>query len=168
MAQSLHATVIPPLTHALKALATILAKAEAHAAAHKIDPAALLQARLFPDMFHLTRQVQVTCDLAKAAACRLGSREISAHADTETSFGDLQARIAKVIDLLAEVKPEDVDGGDNRTITFKVGPREMSFSGADYVTRWVNPNFYFHLTAAYAILRHNGLPLSKSEYLGLA
>jgi hypothetical protein len=166
MPLSLHAASIPQLVHALKALDGVLDKAEHHANALKLDHDALLKARLYPDMFHLTRQVQIACDMAKAGACRLAGREVPSHPDTEASFADLKARIAKVIDLLAAIPAAEIDGQEARVITIKVAGQEMSFAGADYLVRWVNPNFYFHLTAAYAILRHNGVPLGKGDYLG--
>lgn len=166
MPLSLHAASVPVLSHTLKALAAVLEKAEAHATALRIDPNALLQARLFPDMFPLTRQVQITCDMAKGAACRLAQMEIPVHADTETTFQELQARIQKVLDLLASIPASAIDGGEERTITIKVAGQEMSFSGGDYLLRWVNPNVFFHATTAYAILRHNGVPLGKRDFLG--
>ncbi len=168
MPLSLHAAAIPQLTHALKALGAVLDKAEAHATALRIEPNALLQARLFPDMFALARQVQIACDMAKAGSCRLAQMEVPSHPDTETTFQELQARIAKVQALLGSIPASAIDGGEDRMVTIKVAGREMSFSGADYLIRWVLPNFYFHVTAAYAILRHNGVPLGKGDYLGAA
>ncbi len=166
MSLSLHANSIPPLAKGLTALAGVLRKAEAHASAHKIDPEALLKARLYPDMFHMTRQVQIACDMAKGGACRLAGRDVPSHPDTEASFSELQDRIKKVLELLDSIRPDEIDGQEGRTITLKVGPRELSFVGRDYPTAWVFPNFYFHLTAAYAILRHNGVPIGKGDYLG--
>jgi uncharacterized protein len=168
MSLSLHAASIPILTHSLKALAAVLEKAEAHATALRIDPNALLHARLFPDMFHMMRQVQIACDMAKGGACRLAQMEIPSHPDTEASFQELQVRIQKVLDLLASIPASAIDGGEDRTVTIKVAGQEMSFKGSDYLTRWVNPNFFFHVTTAYNILRHNGVPLGKGDYLGRA
>ena len=135
MPLSLHAASVPVLSHTLKALGAVLDKAEAHATALRIDPNALLQARLFPDMFPLTRQVQITCDMAKGAACRLAQMDIPVHADTETTFQELQARIQRVLDLLASIPASAIDGGEDRTVTIKVAGQEMSFSGADYLLR---------------------------------
>jgi hypothetical protein len=168
MSISLHAASVPVLTHSLKALAAVLEKAETHATALRIDPNALLQARLFPDMFHMTRQVQIACDMAKGGACRLAQMEVPSHPDTEASFQELQARIQKVLDLLASIPASAIDGGEDRTVTIKVAGQEMSFKGADYLLRWVNPNFFFHVSTVYAILRHNGVPLGKGDYLGRA
>jgi uncharacterized protein len=168
MPLSLHAAAVPPLLRSLKALSAVLAKAEAHATALKLDHDALLKARLYPDMFHMTRQVQIACDMAKGAACRLAGREVPSHPDTETSFAELQARIAKVIELLQSIPAGEIDGQEERAITIKVAGQDMHFKGADYLVNWVNPNVYFHLTVAYAILRHNGVPLGKGDYLGRA
>ncbi|MGL4440020.1 MAG: DUF1993 domain-containing protein [Bosea sp. (in: a-proteobacteria)] len=165
---TMHAASIPVLTHSLKALATVLEKAEAHATALRIDPNALLHARLYPDMFHMMRQVQIACDMAKGGACRMAQMEIPSHPDTEATFQELLARIQKVLDLLASIPASAIDGGEDRMITIKVAGQEMSFKGADYLTRWVNPNFFFHVTTAYNILRHNGVPLGKGDYLGRA
>jgi hypothetical protein len=166
MPLSLHAASVPVLVHSLTALSALLAKAEAHATAQRIDPNALLQARLYPDMFPLARQVQIACDMAKAGGCRLAQMEVPSHPDTETTFPELQARVQKVIDLLKNIPASAIDGGEDRIVTLKVAGNEMSFTGADYLVRWVNPNFFFHLTTAYALLRHNGLPIGKRDYLG--
>ncbi len=168
MPLSLHAAAVPQLVRSLKALSGVLAKAESHANALKLDHDALLKARLFPDMFHMTRQVQIACDMAKAGACRLAGREVPSHPDTEASFAELQARIAKVVELLESIPASEIDGQEARSIVIKVAGQEMTFTGADYLVSWLNPNFYFHATTAYAILRHNGVPLGKGDYLGRA
>jgi uncharacterized protein len=168
MSLSLYAASVPVLTHSLKALAAVLEKAETHATALRIDPSALLHARLYPDMFHMMRQVQIACDMAKGGACRLAQMDIPSHPDTEASFQELQGRIQKVLDLLASIPASAIDGGEDRTVTIKVAGQEMNFKGSDYLTRWVNPNFFFHVTTAYNILRHNGVPLGKGDYLGRA
>ncbi|MFO1173743.1 MAG: DUF1993 domain-containing protein [Paracoccaceae bacterium] len=162
---ALYDEFVPPLSHALKGLSAILAKAEAHAEAKKIDPSVLLSARLYPDMFAFTRQVQVACDQARRAIARLKGQEPESVPDTETTFADLRARIAGTVAALEAVKPGDFDGAEARTITFKAGPAEMSFKGLDYIRSWILPNFYFHKTAAYAILRHNGVELGKADFL---
>lgn len=166
MSLSLHAMTVPPLKRSLRALSAILARAEKHAAAHKVEPEALLKARLYPDMFHLIRQVQIACDMAKAGVCRMAGREVPSHPDTETTFAELQARIARVIELIDGIPAAEIDNHPERPITIKVAGRELNFVARDYLSAWLNPNFYFHVTAAYAILRHNGVPIGKGDYLG--
>lgn len=163
---SLYEEFVPPLAHSLSALSRVLEKAEAHAVNRKIDQAVFLGARLYPDMFPLTRQVQIACDQARRGAIRLKGGEPESVPDTEASFADLRARITRTIDALNALKPADFDGAEGRTVTFKAGPREISFTGADYIRRWIVPNYYFHATAAYAILRHNGVELGKADFLG--
>lgn len=154
------------LSHSLKALSGILTKAETHCADHKIDPAVMLSARLFPNMLPLTRQVMIACDHAKGAAARLSGQENPSFADTETSFAELQARIQKTLDFIATVPAKAFEDADTRTISFKAGPREMNMSGAEYLALYALPNFYFHVTTAYNILRHNGVDIGKRDYLG--
>jgi uncharacterized protein len=157
---------IPHLTHYLKALSAVLKKAEAHCAAKKIDPNALLNARLFPDMLPLTRQVQIACDFAKGAAARLAGVAVPSYADTEASFADLQARIAKTLEFVGSFKKDQYADAATRSVTIKVAGQEMSMPGSDYLNSFVLPNFYFHVTTAYNILRHNGLELGKADYMG--
>jgi hypothetical protein len=156
---------VPVFTHFLKSLQAILKKAEAHCTAKKIDPAVLLQARLFPDMFALTRQVQIASDAAKGACARLAGMAIPSFPDEEKSFEELQARIARTIDFMAGLKKDQFEGADTRDIHIKAGPRELDFKGAAFLETWAKPNFYFHLTTAYAILRHNGVELGKPDFL---
>lgn len=163
---SLYDEYVPPLSHGLRALSNVLKKAEAHCAARKLDAAVFLNARLYPDMFPLTRQVQIACDQARRGAVRLSGGEPASVPDSEATFAELQARIAATIAGLAALKPADMDGAEDRTVTFKAGPRDMSFKGADYIRYWILPNFYFHSTTAYAILRHNGVELGKTDFLG--
>jgi hypothetical protein len=157
---------VPVLAHSLKALSTILKKAEAHCQAKKIDPNVLLQARLYPDMFPLTRQVQIACDFAKGAAARLAGAEVPSYTDEEKSFADLQARIARTQDFITTFKSDQFKDAATRTVSLKLGGQEMSFTGAEYLNRVVLPNFYFHLATAYGILRHNGVELGKGDFLG--
>lgn len=152
----------------LKALSHVLTKAEANAAERKIEPAVLLGARLAPDMLNLTKQVQIATDHAKGAASRLAGRDVPKFDDNEQSFADLQARIAKTLAHLATFKEADFEGGATRQIDIKAGPRELSFQGAQYLLGYATPNFYFHLTTAYAILRHNGIPLGKADFFGVS
>ena len=156
---------VPVFTHFLGSLSAILKKAEAHCAAKKIDPAVILNARLFPDMFALTRQVQIASDAAKGAGARLAGIAVPSWPDEEKTFEDLQARIAKTIDFLAGLKKEQFDGAETRDIHIKAGPRELDFKGAAFLETWAKPNFFFHLTTAYAILRHSGIELGKPDFL---
>jgi hypothetical protein len=162
----MHAAVVAPFTQALVALAGVLDKGASHAAALKIEPTVLLNARLYPDMFPLVRQVQIACDMVKGGVCRIAGQEIPSHPDTETTFEQLRGRIDKVVDLARSIPPAAFDGAESRPITIKVAGQELHFTGQDYLLRWLNPNIYFHLTTAYAILRHNGVPVGKGDYLG--
>ncbi len=157
---------IPVLSHYLKSLSAILKKAEAHCEARKIDPNALLTARLFPDMLPLTRQVQIACDFAKGCGARLAGVAVPSYEDTEKTFAELQARIAKTLDFIATFKKEQLAGADVRLVTIKAGGQDKSMSGTEYLSSFVLPNFYFHVTTAYNILRHNGLELGKGDYMG--
>ena len=167
MSISIYQASIPTLLHTLRAVSAILDKAAAHCEARKIDPTVLVNYRLAPDMFPLSRQIQIMADQAKGLAARLTGTEIPSFADTETSFADLKARIAKTIDYVQSFSPAQFDGAQTRTISFKAGPTELSFTGQDYVFKWVFPNFYFHATATYAILRHAGVEVGKRDFLGM-
>ncbi len=167
MTLSMYQASIPAFTQVLTALSGVLDKAEAHATAKKIDPAVLLATRLSPDMFPLSRQVQIACDFAKGTAARLSGVENPAYADTETSFADLRARIAKTVGFLGSVLAATIDGTEDKDITMKVGPQEMHFKGQPYLVNFALPNFYFHATTAYAILRANGVELGKGDFLGM-
>ena len=158
-------TSVPVFVHFLKSLSSILKKAEAHCEAKKIDPAVLLGMRLYPDMLALTRQVQIATDSAKGAGARLAGIAVPSFADDEKTFADLQARIAKTIDFLGTLTKEQFAGAATRAISFKAGSREMNFTGGEYLEIWAKPNFFFHVTTAYAILRHNGLDIGKPDYL---
>jgi hypothetical protein len=149
----------------LNALAALLTKAEAHCAERKIDPAVLCAARLFPDMFPLTRQVMIATDHAKAASARLTGTENPRFEDVETTMPDLRARIDKTVAFIREFDDAAFTGAEDRTISFKAGPRELTFTGAQYLPAWAIPNFYFHATTTYNILRHNGVPLGKADFL---
>lgn len=162
---SMHAVSAATFARMLKNLSAILAKAEQQAKAKGYDPAVLLNDRLAPDMFTLTRQVQIATDQAKGCVARLVGHQPEAIEDTETTFADLQARIAKVIGIVNGYKESDFDGSETREVTIKIPNSELKFSGLDYVNTWVLPNFYFHCTMAYAILRHNGIELGKRDFL---
>ena len=166
MSLSMFDASVPALLQGLKGLKTVLAKAEAHAEAKKIDPAALLQARLYPDMFTLVRQVQIATDFAKGAAGRLAGAELPVFDDVETSFAELQARVAKAATFIDGLSPAAFEGSETREISLKRRGETVSFPGKDYLLAQALPNFWFHVTTAYAILRHNGVELSKGDYLG--
>jgi hypothetical protein len=167
MTISLYQASVPPFMHSLKAAKAFLAKAAAHAEAHKIDPSVLLQMRLFPNMFPLVRQVQIATDFAKGSAARLAGIEPPKYEDRETTFAELQARLDKTLTYLEGFKPAQIDGQEERDISLQAGSRTLSFKGQPYLTGFVLPNFYFHLTTAYAILRHSGVELGKGDFLGL-
>lgn len=162
---SLYAYYVPPMLRGLSALSKILDKAEAHAEAKKIDPSVFLSARLYPDMFPLTRQVQIACDTARRGAIRLSGGEPPSVPDTETSFDELKARIATTLAAVKAIPVSAFDGAEGRDLTIKVRGNDVTFSGLDFVRIWSLPNFYFHVTTAYAILRHNGVELGKPDFL---
>ncbi len=163
---SMYTASIPALRKMLRNLSDILGKAEAHAAARKIAPAVLLQARLFPDMFPLTKQVQIACDFAKGAAARLGGVEVPKYGDDETTFEDLRQRIAKTVAFIDSVASGQIEGSETRAVNLTMGGQNYRFDGMDYLNHVVFPNFYFHVTTAYNILRHNGVELGKADFVG--
>jgi Uncharacterized protein conserved in bacteria len=165
MALSMYSASVPVYVQYLSALAGVLKKAEAHCAAKKIDPNVLVTARLFPDMYALARQVQIATDHAKGSLARLAGVEIPSYPDTETTFAELQARIAKTLDYVQSFKPAEIDGSDNKQIVLDIRGNKFEFSGADYLTRWALPNFFFHTTTAYAIARHNGVEVGKRDFM---
>jgi hypothetical protein len=162
----MHDASIGVFVRAFTALSRILDKAAAHAEAKKIDPAAFVQARLFPDMLPLVRQVQIASDTAKGAGARLAQVDVPSYPDTEATFAELQARIAKTVAFLRGLDATRFAGSEDRTITLKLD-RERTFSGRDYLLNFALPNFFFHVTTAYAILRHNGVEIGKPDYLVL-
>lgn len=166
MAINMYSAFVPRLVSVLKNLGQILTKAEAHATARKIDPTVLLAARLYPDMFALTRQVQIACDTAKGAVARLAGLEVPKHDDTEATFADLQQRIAKVIAYIESVPAEKIVGSEERTVTLTLRGEQVPFQGLQYLTGFVLPNFYFHVVTSYDILRHSGVEIGKRDFLG--
>ena len=166
MAVSIYTASVPLISHMLNALSNVLGKGAANAAERKIDPSVFVTARLAPDMLSLARQVQIATDMSKGGVARLAGVEIPKYEDTETTIEDLQARIAKTIAFMQSVPESAIAGADAKEITFKAGQRDMSFSGADYLLKWVIPNMMFHVTTAYDILRHNGVPVGKRDFLG--
>lgn len=165
MALSVYQASVPVFQKHLSALDAILDKAAAYAEARKIDPAVLLMSRLYPDMFELKRQVQLSCDFAKGAAARLSGAPVPSHPDVETTIPELKERIAKTMALLEAVKSEQMEGSEGREITLRVGPGDMTFTGADYLLHFALPNFLFHCATAYGILRHNGLEIGKRDFM---
>ena len=166
MTISMYEASVPVFSARLKALSSVLAAAEQNALDRKIDPQVFLTARLAPDMFALTRQVQIATDHAKGAPSRLAGREVPKYEDNEVSFADVQARIAKTVDHLATFSAADLDGSDERMIELRLAGKEVSLSGLHYLLHAAMPNFYFHVTTAYDILRHNGVPVGKATFLG--
>lgn len=166
MAVSMYDFSIPNLVRGLTNLSLVLDKGLAHAEAKKFDVAVLLQARLAPDMLPLGRQIQITCDTAKGAAARLGNVENPKHEDTEVTFADYQARVRKTLQFVQSVTPEMMKGAEDREIVLKFPTNTMNFKGLSYLTDFVLPNFYFHISIAYALLRNNGVELAKRDYLG--
>ncbi len=156
----------PRFANTLKNLSAILDKAKAHAEAKKVDEQVLTSARLFPDMFALARQVQIACDSAKGAVARLAGVEIPKHEDTEKTFDELKARIAKTIAFIDGVKAAQVDGSEDREIVLKLRGKDVPFKGLQYLLGFAWPNFYFHATTAYNILRHNGVEVGKQDFIG--
>ena len=166
MKDPMHAFSVDVFASTLSNLSAILEKAAANAAARKFDPAVLLGARLAPDMFPLTRQVQIACDLAKNSLARLAGRDPPRFEDTETSIGELRARIARTIDYLQSLPASALAGAETREIVVPAGSRKLRFEGLEFLQRWAIPNVFFHVVAAYAILRHNGVDLGKNDFLG--
>ncbi|MBV9347649.1 MAG: DUF1993 domain-containing protein [Pseudolabrys sp.] len=162
---SMSSAAIATFEITLKALSGLLDKAEAFAAAKKIDPAVLLNARLAPDMFALTRQIQVACDQAKNGSARLAGIDPPKFEDNETTVAQLKERIAKTIAFVKSLDAKAIDGAGGRAITFPLGPKKGEMKGADYFNHFVLPNFYFHAAMAYAILRHNGVEIGKQSFL---
>jgi hypothetical protein len=166
MTLSMYQASVPVFLRGFANLAAILDKAAAWAEERGIDPAVLLNARLAPDMFPLVRQVQIASDAAKGGAARLAGVEIPVFADTETTFAELVQRIAGTCDFLRGLEATAIDGTEGKPIVHPMRKGDLRLSGQDYLLTFVLPNFYFHVTTAYAILRHNGLAIGKMDYLG--
>ena len=166
MTITMYEASVPTFARMLRAFDAILVKAQAHAAAKKIDPVVLLKARLFPDMFTFVRQVQIATDHAKGSVARLAGVEVPKFEDTEETFEEIRERIAKTIAFIESFTPEQINGSEERAIALKVGGKDMEFKGMPYLVGFVVPNFYFHLVTAYNILRHNGIEIGKRDYTG--
>jgi len=168
MSISIHQASVPVFIQGLKGLKGVLAKADALVEAKKWDPDALLKARLYPDMFPLIRQVQIATDFAKGGAARLAQAEIPAWDDVETSFADLIARVERAIAFVEGLDPAAFEGGHEREVQLVRRGETHTFKGLDYLQGQAMPNFFFHITTAYAILRHNGVEVGKRDFLGTA
>ena len=166
MTFSMYDASVPVFKQILTSLSAILDKAETHATEKKIEPSALLQARLYPDMFPLARQIQVACDFAKGASARLAGEEVPRHEDTEQSFADLRERIAKVIGFIDSLPQDGIEASAQRDISTSSGANAKQFKGQVYLVHYALPHFYFHATTAYAILRHNGVEVGKKDFIG--
>ena len=165
MSLSMYTATVVPYRAMLKNLSALLAKAEAHCEARKIDPAAFLSARLYPDMLPFTAQVQIATDNIKGAAGRLSGAEIPKFEDGEKSFPELQARLDKTIAFLDSLTEAQFEGAEDRDIVLQQRDRKLEFKGATYLLQFANPNVYFHITTAYALLRHGGVEIGKRDYL---
>jgi hypothetical protein len=167
MSNLVYDLAIATMQHSLRNLDAIVTKAEQYVAADKnLEPETLIQARLYPNMRPFIFQVCVATDTAKGAAARLTGRPVPSWPDEETTFADVHQRLGKAIDYLASFAPEDFAGSESRPIELKLGPHEMKFTGASYIADFVLPNFFFHVTTAYNILRHNGVAIGKVDFLG--
>jgi hypothetical protein len=167
MTISLYASSVPVFKQMLNSLDGILAKAQAHVAAKSIEPDALLQARLFPDMFALIRQVQIAADFSRGVSARLAGVEVPKFEDNQHTFDDLRSLIAASLAFIDGVTPEQIDGQEAREIVTRPGtPKEKRFTGQSYLLTYGLPQFFFHVTTAYAILRHNGVELGKRDFMG--
>ena len=163
---SMYQASVPPIKKMLSNLDHILTLAQTHAEAKKIDPSVLVQVRLFPDMLPLVKQVQIATDQAKGGCARLAGLPPPSYEDNETTIQELRDRITKTISFLDSIKPEQIDGSEEREIKFMVRDHQFEFLGSNYLTTWILPNFFFHVTTAYNLLRHNGVEIGKRDFLG--
>jgi len=166
MSVSLYDVSIPVLTLSLSNLAAILDKAASHAEGKKVDAKVFPQARLIVDMLPLSSQIQIACDNAKGGAARLAGVEVPKHEDTEATLADLKARVVKTLEFIKTLKPEQFQGAETREIVLQFPQTTLKFTGLNYLTNFVLPNFFFHVTMAYALLRKNGVELGKRDFLG--
>ena len=166
MTISMYQASAPRFVNALQNLSAILDKAQAHVDAKKLEVTALTTCRLYPDMFPMTRQVQIACDAAKGAMARLAGVEIPKHDDSERTFAELKARIAKTIEFVRSFKPAQIDGTEEKELVLKIRGDDVKFTGMQYLLGFALPNLYFHVATAYNILRHNGVEIGKADYIG--
>ena len=167
MSLSLYDLSVPVFTHSLKALVEVLKKAEAHADAKKIEHSVFLTARIAPDMFALTRQVQLATDFAKGGSARVAGVEVPSYADTEVTFAELHARIEKTIAFIGSISKESFHGAESRDIVVPMRPEPKTFNALTYLRHGALPNFFFHAATSYDILRHNGVEVGKRDFLGV-
>lgn len=166
MSISMYLASVPPMTRTLTSLRSIVEKAAFHAEARKIDPSVLINARLYPDMFPFSKQVQIATDNAKGSVSRLAGVEPPKYEDNENTFTELAVRLDRTIEYLKTFKAEQIDGSEDRVITLKLHHDTLTFKGMSYLIDYVLPTVYFHVVTAYAILRHNGIEIGKQDYLG--
>lgn len=166
MTLSMYQAAIPPLVHSLSNLVGIVSKGETYAEEKKIEASVLLNTRLYPDMFPLTRQVQIASDIARRGISRLAGREVTNIEDKESSFPDLKTRVQETIAYLKTFTPEEIDGTESKSISLPVGEETLTLEGQSFLLYFMLPNVYFHVTTAYDILRHCGVELGKRDYLG--
>jgi len=166
MSLSMYQASVPVFVRMLGNLSAILDKANAYAETKKIAPSVLLGSRLAPDMLPLSVQIQIACDSAARGTARLAGVDLPSNPDTETTFAEFQARIARTIEFVKTVRPEQIDGSEERSITLPMRTGEMKFQGQEFLLGFTLPNLFFHITTAYAILRHNGLDIGKMDYIG--
>lgn len=166
MSLDMYQVSIPVFVRMLGNLSAILDKGAAFVEAKKIDPMVLINARLAPDMYPLSRQVQIATDMVKGCSARLAGLEVPSYEDNETNFAELQARIAKTVAFLQSVSAEQINGSEEKTVTLKLRGKEVDFQGQPYLLYFVLPNLYFHVTTSYNILRHNGVELGKMDFIG--
>lgn len=166
MAISMYQLSVPVFTRSLKNLESILGKGEAFAESMKIDPGVLLNSRLAPDMFPLSKQVQISCDLGRRCVERLAGLDITSIEDNEETFAEFYERIAGTIAFLDSIKPEQLDGTEDKKVTLEIRGYSFDFTGLDLLLYFTLPNLYFHVTTAYDILRHNGVELGKKDFIG--
>ncbi|MFT3856007.1 MAG: DUF1993 domain-containing protein [Aquabacterium sp.] len=166
MTISMYSAFIPTAVRMLTNLSAILAKAESHCEARKINPNAFLASRIYPDMFPLTRQVQIATDIAKGGAARLAGIDIPRYEDEETTFAELRERLARTVRFLEGIRPEQIDGKEDAPITLKLQDRQVQYLGQAYLSEFVLPNLFFHITTAYNLLRQGGVDIGKRDFLG--
>lgn len=167
MSTYMYTTSVPVFKQLLNSLSVILTKAETYATEKKINPTVLLEARLYPNMFPLSRQVQIATDFARSVSARLAGVEVPAYDDNEQTFAELQARIGKTLSFIESLTPSQFEGSETREIVLRPGtPKEKKMVGHTYLFNYGFPQFLFHVTTAYAILRHNGLEVGKGDFMG--
>jgi hypothetical protein len=166
MTLSMYQASVPVFLRGLENLSVILAKGAAHAEARKIEPAVFINARLAPDMFPFSRQIQIVSDTAKGCTARLAGAEVPSYQDTESTFAELEARIAKTVAFVKGISAAQIDGSEERKITLKTRAGDLTLRGQDFLFKQALPNFFLHVTTAYDILRHNGVDVGKGDYIG--